>query len=249
MVVFFSGTGNSRFVAQRIAAATGDELFDAFACIRLKKGASFTQTGVYVFVSPVYVSVPAMVFLDFLRRSRFPDGCRAYFVMTSAGGMGAAPYYCRKIAAEKGFTYLGTAEVKMPQNYILFFRMGTPQENRARIEASFPVIDRIARTVIGSRALNEQTPKLWELLATKLVLGPYYRFCMSAGPFAANDRCVGCGKCAALCPLGNITLKDSRPVWGDNCTHCMSCINLCPKDAIEYGRLTSGKPRYHGPDA
>jgi ferredoxin len=126
--------------------------------------------------------------------------------------------------------------------------MGTPQENRARIEAAFPVIDRIAGDVIGSRALNEHEPKLWELLATKLVLGPYYRFCMSAGPFAANDRCVGCGKCAALCPFGNITLKDMRPVWGKNCTHCMTCINLCPKDAIEYGSITSGKLRYHGPE-
>ena len=32
--------------------------------------------------------------------------------------------------------------------------------------------------------------------------------------------------------------KDSR-------THCMACICYCPKEAIEYGKKSKGKPRYH----
>ena len=34
-------------------------------------------------------------------------------------------------------------------------------------------------------------------------------------------------------------------VWGKNCTHCMACICYCPKEAIEYGKKSKGKPRYH----
>ncbi len=248
MIVYFSATGNSRFVAERIAAATDDTLFDAFECIREKKGAVFDRPGVYVFVSPIYVSAPPLVFLDFLRRSAFPADCRAYFVMTCAGGMGAAPAYCRKLAAEKGFTYLGTAEVEMPQNYIAIFRTGTPEQNRKTIEAGIPVIDGIAGTIRGGRSLPEKKMKPWELPSTKMVLAPYYRYFMSAKPFAASESCIGCGKCASVCPLGNITMQSRKPVWGDQCTHCMACINRCPKEAIEYGRRTDGKPRYHGPD-
>ena len=59
------------------------------------------------------------------------------------------------------------------------------------------------------------------------------------------DKCVGCGKCAKMCPLNNIELKNSKPVWGKNCTHCMACICLCPTEAIEYGKKSVGKPRYH----
>ena len=48
-----------------------------------------------------------------------------------------------------------------------------------------------------------------------------------------------------LCPLNNIHLENGKPVWGKNCTHCMVCICYCPKEAIEYGKKSRNKPRYH----
>ena len=52
------------------------------------------------------------------------------------------------------------------------------------------------------------------------------------------------GKCAEVCPLQNIKLKDGKPVWGGNCTHCMACISYCPTEAIEYGKKSLGQVRY-----
>ena len=81
--------------------------------------------------------------------------------------------------------------------------------------------------------------------------------CVSVCPFEAIElnalgvaevdwtRCIGCGKCEKLCPLNNITLQNARPVWGTNCTQCMACICYCPTRAIEYGKKSAGKPRYH----
>ena len=96
MIVYFSGTGNSRFVAKKLAELTGDELCDATRFTRESKGADFSRPGSYVFVSPVYVSAPPRAFMDFIRKSRFPNNVRAYFVMTCAGGMGGSPEYCRR---------------------------------------------------------------------------------------------------------------------------------------------------------
>ena len=247
MIVYFSGTGNSRFVAEQIAEATGDELVNAVKYTRKGQNAVFSTPGIYVFVSPIYVSAPPMVFLDFIRRSTFPSDCRAYFIMTCAGGMGGAPGYCRALAAEKGFTYMGTAEIEMPQNYIAMFKTGTPEENRAKIEAAVPNVTKLSIAIRNCRELPDPGMKGWELLSTKMVLAPYYKYFMSAKPFIATDKCIACGKCAAVCPLANITLQDGKPVWGEHCTHCMACINLCPKEAIEYGKKTHGKLRYHGP--
>ena len=248
MIIYFSGTGNSRFAAKKIAELTGDTLCEAAKYTREGKGAEFTKPGKYVFVSPVYVSAPPRAFLDFIRKSSFPNNVRAYFIMTCAGGMGGSPEYCRRIASEKGFAYLGTAQVCMPQNYIAFFKTFDAAENREKVREALPVIEGIADFILEGSELPDPGMKAWEFLSTEMILGMYYRDFMKAKAFRATDACIGCGRCAAVCPLANIELKDRRPVWGDNCTHCMACINLCPKQAIEYGKRTVGKPRYQGPE-
>ncbi len=41
------------------------------------------------------------------------------------------------------------------------------------------------------------------------------------------------------------TIQNGKPVWGGNCAHCMACICRCGAEAIEYGKKSLGKPRYH----
>ena len=72
----------------------------------------------------------------------------------------------------------------------------------------------------------------------------WVKFMLTAKAFYVKDSCIGCGKCAKLCPLNNINIVEKKPVWGKKCTHCMACICNCPKDSIEYGTITVGKERY-----
>lgn len=102
----------------------------------------------------------------------------------------------------------------------------------------------LAEKIRGYSRFNTPDPKGWELWSTELTLMPYYKWFIKADRFTASDACVGCGKCVRSCPLNNISLAESKPVWGSSCTHCVACINLCPTGAIEYGRMSLGKPRY-----
>lgn len=248
MIIYFSGTGNSRFVAEKISEKIGDELFDSFSYIRQGKGADFTASDQFVFVCPVYVAAPPLVWMDFIRQSRFPKNSRAYFVMVCVSHMGSSPAYCQRLCVKSGLTYYGTAKVDMPQNYIAYFKMKTPEENRAVIRAALPKINKIASVIGAGRPLPDPGMKTWERLLTPMVLKPYYKLFVSAKLFFASENCIGCGRCVSVCPLQNLTLSEKKPVWGSRCTHCMACINLCPSEAIEYGSKTQGKPRYHGPE-
>lgn len=247
MVVYFSGTGNSRFVAERIAAITGDTVFDAFGSIKSGTVKYFREQGNYVFVSPVYAGAPPKIFMEFIKRSVFPEGTRAYFVMTCAGSMVASAEYCRKLAVRMKFEYMGTAEIVMPQNYIVFYGIKSDEENERTVRDALPEIGSVAKRIRAGKPLAGTSGGKALYGLTDPVLGLYYRFFIKSDSFLATDRCMGCGKCASLCPMGNIDISEGKPVWGKNCTHCMACINLCPVDAVEYGRKTEGKPRYKGP--
>ena len=73
----------------------------------------------------------------------------------------------------------------------------------------------------------------------------FYTAIVKDKAFTASAACNGCGQCVKRCPLNNITLPDGKPLWGGRCTHCMACICYCPAEAIEYGKKSAGKPRYH----
>lgn len=47
-----------------------------------------------------------------------------------------------------------------------------------------------------------------------------------------NTDCVGCGLCASLCPMKNISIKDGKAVFENRCTMCYRCVSQCPKKAI-----------------
>ncbi len=67
--------------------------------------------------------------------------------------------------------------------------------------------------------------------------------------FSATAACTGCGVCAKVCPVNNIALnREKRPVWEAHCEYCLACINWCPAQAIESGKATQGRNRYHHPD-
>ena len=133
----------------------------------------------------------------------------------------------------------------MPENYIAMF--GVPEKRIAKIiiGKAVPVIDGIAAKLKSCEPFIKPRDNLYDRFMSAAVNPMFYRFFVKADKFTADNRCVGCGKCVAICPLNNIRLADGKPVWGKNCTHCMACIAYCPTEAIEYGKKSVGKPRYH----
>ena len=248
MVFYFSGTGNSRFVARNIARAIGQEAVDITTYTKTMERPDFSETGVYVFVCPSYMSAPARAMTDFVEWAGFPQGIKAYFIVTCAASMGITPKVASEICEKKGMEFMGAAQIVMPQNYIALFTTKQVEENIDIIEKAEIEIENIAGRIMKGEVLENKKIGSVEYSVTKWVRDVYYKDFMKTAKFKATDKCIACGKCVKVCPLSNITMKDSKPSWGKKCTHCMACINQCPKDAIEYGKGTAGKPRYKGPD-
>ena len=245
MILYFSGTGNSKYVAKRIADALGDALVNLND--RIKSGdTSPVETGERVIiVTPTYAWRIPRVVRDWLRKTELRGAKRSWFVMTCGSEIGNADKYNRELCAEKAISCMGTAQIIMPENYIAMFNAPRKEQARSIVEQAEPALQK----VLAQLKAGQEFPPPRENLYDRLMSGPvnpvFYRFFVKADAFRATDVCIGCGKCVGLCPLNNIRLENGKPVWGKNCTHCMACICYCPKEAIEYGKKSKGKPRYH----
>ena len=108
-----------------------------------------------------------------------------------------------------------------------------------------PDIDRAIAAVRAGQPFSPTRDHLYDRFMSGPVNPIFYAVCVRAGPFTASDACTGCGQCVRRCPTNNIVLREGKPVWSKDCTHCMACICYCPAEAIEYGKKSLGKPRYH----
>lgn len=248
MIVYFSGTGNSRWCAQVLAHLLDDELMDAGQFIRNGIAADLISGKPWVFTAPTYAWQLPKIFLDFIRAGSF-SGCKdAYFVMTCGGDVGNAAAYIRPVCQEKELCFRGILPVMMPENYVAMFDVPDEQTCAEILLQARPVLQEASRLIQTGEDLPELSVNVRDKVKSGKIHDIFYKKFVKAGPFYSKDNCISCGKCAERCVLNNIRLENGRPVWGDCCTHCMACICGCPVEAIEYGKKSIGKPRYQCPE-
>ena len=244
MIIYFSGTGNSKYCAQMLADKLEDKLIDSFNYIRDGISAELISSKPWVFVSPTYCWQLPHIFEDFIRSARF-EGCKeAYFVMTCGSDIGNAGERIQKLCQEVGLKFQGVMPVVMPENYIAMFEVPQPDIAKRIVLVAKRSLLKAVRKIQNGERFPEQKVHLLDKLKSGPLNPIFYKVFVKAKAFYATDACVGCGKCTNVCVLNNISIKDGKPEWGDACTHCMACICGCPTEAIEYGKKSLGKPRY-----
>lgn len=244
MIIYFSGTGNSRHIAKRIANSLGDEAISLNDKIKKKDTEPIEVNGRLIIVTPTYAWRIPRIVNDWIKSTKLSNVKGVWFVMSCGGEIGNAAKFNRELCDEKGFDYMGSAQVLMPENYIALFDTPSVDEARKIVNEAEPIIDKIIKAIADGKEFPKPRNNAYDRFISAPVNKVFYPLCVKAKAFHTNEKCVGCGKCAELCPLNNISLKNGKPIWGNDCTHCMACISYCPTGAIEYGKKSAKKPRY-----
>ena len=121
MVLYFTGTGNSRYLARRIAEGLEMPLYDLNACIKAGNAAPVQTGRDVVLVTPTYAWRIPRVVSQWLGNTELTGAERIWFVMDCGNEIGNAAGYNRQLAAQKQLQYMGTAQIIMPENYIAMF--------------------------------------------------------------------------------------------------------------------------------
>ena len=244
MVIYFSGTGNSRYIAKRIADKLQDNLLNINDRIKENDTQTIEVNQKLMIVVPTYAwRIPEIV-RDWIVKTEFKGVEQVWFVMNCGSEIGNAAKYNQQLCDKKGFAYMGTAQIIMPENYIALFATPEPEQARQIVAKAEPVIDEVIKEIAAGHAFAAPRKNLYDCVMSGPVNKMFYPLCVRAKAFCVSEECISCGKCVNVCPLNNITLKDGKPVWGKKCTHCMACISYCPTKAIEYGKHSLQKTRY-----
>lgn len=247
MILYFTGTGNSRYVARKIAEEINDEIISINELIKHESTEELISTDrPFIFVCPTYAWRLPRVVTDFIRKTKFSGNNKAYFIMTCGEDTSKAINYIQKLCNDKDWKLKGMAEVIMPENYIALFDVPDKETSNKIIEESSHLIYKIASDIRDEKDFEIVEPSgFGGTIKSGITNIGFYKFIVHAKGFYSTKQCIGCGKCVDLCPLNNISLKDKQPRWGNKCTHCMACICGCPTKAIEYKNKTQTKERYY----
>lgn len=249
MVLYFSTTGNTKFVAEELGKHLEDTVLDLRERIQKNDYSPIHSDKPFVICSPVYVSSMPRFLTAFLKKTPLAGNEYIYFIYTSGGYAGISSSMSKRLARQKGLKYMGCAELNMIQNYIAcdIFKVMNDEEKIKQIKKVKAQLPSIVESIKSLSKIKSRHVWLLELLITLPVNPIWCNTMQGTKDFYVTDKCIGCGKCANLCPLNAITLDDNkRPVWTvRQCSHCMNCIQNCPVEAIEYGNKTQNKKRYH----
>lgn len=245
MILYFSATGNSRYVAERIADAVNEK---AISIEGLKPVIDLEENEMLGIVTPTYCYTIPVIVKRFL--SRMKVNCTSdhyvFFVGTFGTSTGGAAAMANAIMKRKGFPIDAMFDIRMPDTWTPIFDLSNPEKvaernRKADVEIT-EVIGMISDRVKGKH-MDLSFPRQAAMVGEK-----YYDSARRTDHLSVSDACIGCGLCAERCPAKAIQLDGKKPVWvKKKCIMCLRCLHYCPKFAIQYGKNTARHGQYRNP--
>ena len=303
MIFYFSGTGNTKWAASKLASATHEDLISIAPYMRADDS-SHTSAEPFIlkenerlgFVFPVHGwRVPKLV-REFIGRMKVQRADSAAGNSASAkskaltdAAKNSAPAESKALSASAGsrsFAYcvctagdsigltienlnevisqnpslqaLGITEVSssysliMPESYVgLPFMDVDPKEKEIRKKSkSAQELAVICEEIFDRKeGVNRLVKGPIPWFFTKVVGGFFENVLITDKRFhVEKDKCVKCGICANVCPVGDIKGGHGEyPEWlhHKDCLTCFTCYHHCPHHAIEFGKQTQKKGQYY----
>ncbi|MBO7616365.1 MAG: EFR1 family ferrodoxin [Bacteroidales bacterium] len=254
MIFYFSGCGNSRHVAETIAADLNDKLvFIPEAARESRYEYELTEGESLGFVFPVYSWAPPKLVLDFIEKLQIkvPEPVEGptylYFACTCGDECGLTEKIFRKAVEQKGWSLSACFSLQMPETYIGMpgFKLDTDENAQRKITAADAKMKELIPRIKNKESFSEMIVGGAAWLKSNLINPGFNRFATDDTKYRSTEACIHCGKCVESCPLKNVTLEEGRPKWNGHCTMCMACYHHCPVNAIQYGKATIGKGQYY----
>lgn len=260
VIYYFSGTGNSLRAATVIAEGIGGAELVNVRCNPEKVSAS--DADVIGFVCPVYEwNIPGR-FGAFIKRLTINPNAYIFMVTTYIAVLGKSFETVERILSKKGAHLDYGRALRCVASQCIAYPPFPPEK------IMIPYMEKRMKQIGDeiNRRESRAYPRMSPITRRryKKVMGPYMEIEKEYDKgFYVDEKCVGCGTCAKVCPTRNISISEKRPVWNHRCHGCNACVAYCPTKAIQFTkpkaykelgtvtakmlRLPPNRKRYHHP--
>lgn len=238
---YFSATGTTKKVvttlAKTVAEALGAEYqeftFDAPAVRQEEK--SFAADQLVVMGMPVYAGRVPNLIMPYIRDMVKGSGALAVpVVLYGNRNFDDGLMELRNLMRDNGFHPIAGAAVVGEHSFSKVLGAGRPDAD------DMALVQKLAEGVTAKvQGYTEAPAEVVEVEGCDPIR-PYYtprdrhgepiKDFLKAKPVTHMDKCVNCGLCAKICPMGSIDPQDVSNVVG-KCIKCCACVKRCPTGA------------------
>ncbi len=233
--IYFSGTGNSKYALEVfLREYNNDSLMFSIEDKNLIE--HINEHDEIIFSYPVQYSAVPKYLSDFIHsNSEIWKGKKVFVIATMALFSGDGAGVLGRLLEQYGAQIVGGLHLQMPDS------IADEKVLKRSFEKNTQLVENAKRKVLKAVAdiKNGKYPqeglgtlsRLAGFLSQRLWFG--YRTGKYSDKLKVDaTKCVGCSKCAKICPTENIIMKDRMAMGKDKCTVCYRCVNACPKQAI-----------------
>jgi ferredoxin len=247
-IYYFIGTGNSLAVAKDIAKEIDGELISIPYLIN--KSTIKTNSKVIVIIFPVYMWGIPLIIERFIRNFENLNHKNIYAIATHGGMPGVAINILEKVIEnykgklDAGFT------VNMPGNYVPKYGAFAEKKQKKIFDKWSKKVKIISEYIKANKqGKKENSNRVTNLIFSNLIYNHSTKHITEMDKnFWSDEKCNKCGICQDICPVCNIDMHSGKPNWNGKCEQCFACLQWCPQKAIQYGKKTAMRKRYHHPD-
>lgn len=250
MIFYFSATGNSKYIAERISKELNEKIVSISDCIKAENFSFTIENNEQIgFITPTYFwGLPSIV-CEFLNKINLniKGNNYIYHVATFGTTTGQVARMTNNLLIKKGLSLDGRFSVKMVDTWTPTFNLTNKNKINRINEKVEKQIEDVYKLIKNNTPGDFSHNKL-PMFAVKIEYSNYKKKRKTKN-FYVEDTCINCGFCAKKCPTNAIKMQNNKPIWvEDECTLCLGCLHRCPKFAIQYGKNTKKHGQFINPN-